>query len=392
MNDVNRPVAAGATEDARRILRPSGEAFLFQPIALRSITARNRIMVSPMCEYSAEEGTGMPNDWHFVHLVSRAVGGAGIVCTEVTHVEKRGLITKHCLGLWNDAQRDAFAPIAAAIASHGAVPGIQIGHAGRKASVARPWEGGKPLTPETGAWTPIGPSPLPFAPGYPAPREMDAALIAEVLGAFRAAARRAREAGFKLIELHGAHGYLAHEFLSPLSNRRTDRYGGAIENRARFLLEIVAAVRTEWPAELPLFVRLSCTDWVPGGWDIEQTVALCRMLAEGGAVDLVDCSSGGLDPGQAVPLHPGYQVPFAERIRRDTGVLTGAVGLITTAQQADRIIRGGQADLVLLAREFLRDPYWPLHAAAELGVAAHWPPQYLRAAPRGSLPRRPREA
>src|SRR5215217_2591285 len=272
-------------ENARRILQRDPEPWLFKPMAFRSTSLRNRIMMSPMCQYSATDG--LADDWHFAHLAARAVGGAGIVCVEATHVEARGRITKHCLGLWNDEQRDRLARIAGFIAAHGAVPAIQLGHAGRKASVSRPWEGTKPLAPEDGAWEVIGPSAEPYADGSPVPRIMDDALIAEVTDAFRQSARRAREAGFKIIELHAGHGYLFHQFFSPLSNRRNDRYGGTLENRSRLLVETIAAVRSEWPAELPLFVRLSVTDWAPGGWDTDEAVELCRQLKQGGDIDLI---------------------------------------------------------------------------------------------------------
>ena len=364
-------------EDGRRILRRDPEPHLFRPIALRSVTARNRIMLSPMCQYSATDG--VPNVWHLQHLGARAAGGAGIVCTEVTHVEARGRITPHCLGLWNDAQRDAFAPIAAFIASQGAVPAIQLGHAGRKASVARPWDGGKPVAPGAGGWEAIGPSALPFGT-FPVPRAMDEDDIAAVLGAFRAAARRAREAGFKLIEVHGAHGYLLHEFLSPLSNARNDHYGGTLENRARLLMETLDAIRAEWPAELPLALRLSCTDWVPGGLAPDDAVSLTRLVAARGDVDFIDCSSGGNDPAQQIPVHPGYQVGFAERIRRESNIATAAVGLIHSPDMAEEILANGRADLVVLGRTLLGDPMWPLRAAKVLKARnVKWPVQYERA-------------
>ncbi|MBL8663436.1 MAG: NADH:flavin oxidoreductase/NADH oxidase [Candidatus Odyssella sp.] len=350
---------------------------MFRPLALRSVTARNRIMLSPMCQYSAADG--VPNAWHLQHLGARAAGGAGIVCTEVTHVEARGRITPHCLGLWNDAQRDAFAPIAAFIASQGAVPAIQLGHAGRKASVARPWDGNRPIAPGAGGWETIGPSALPYG-AFPAPRAMTEDDIGAVVAAFGAAARRAREAGFRLIEVHGAHGYLLHEFLSPLSNARTDRYGGSLENRARLLMQTLDAIRAEWPAELPLAVRLSCTDWVPGGWDVAESVALARLMKARGDVDFVDCSSGGNDSAQQIPVHPGYQVGFAERVRRDAGIATAAVGLIHSPDMAEEILANGRADLVVLGRTLLGDPMWPLRAAKALKArTVKWPVQYERA-------------
>jgi 2,4-dienoyl-CoA reductase-like NADH-dependent reductase (Old Yellow Enzyme family) len=364
-------------EDDRRVLRRDPDPHLFRPIALRSVTSRNRIMLSPMCQYSAQDG--VPNAWHFQHLGARAVGGAGIVSTEVTHVEARGRITPHCLGLWDDAQRDAFAPIAAFVAAQGAVPAIQLGHAGRKASVARPWDGGKPIAPGAGGWATIGPSALAFG-AFPAPKAMDAEDIAAVVDAFRAAARRAREAGFRLIEVHAAHGYLLHEFLSPLSNVRSDRYGGPLENRARLLLETLDAIRAEWPAELPLALRLSCTDWVPGGLAADDAVALARLVAARGDVDFIDCSSGGNDAAQRIPVHPGYQVGFAERIRREARIATAAVGLIHSPDMAEEIIANGRADIVVLGRTLLGDPMWPLRAAKALKAQnVKWPVQYERA-------------
>lgn len=334
-------------------------------------------MLSPMCQYSAVEGAA--NIWHVQHLGARAAGGAGIVCTEATHVAVRGRITPHCLGLWNDAQRDALAPIAAFIGTQGAVPAIQLGHAGRKASISRPWEGSQPLAPGAGGWETIAPSALAYSDGFPTPRAMDEADIASVIGAFRAAARRAREAGFKLVELHAAHGYLFHQFLSPLSNRREDRFGGSLENRARILMETLDAVRAEWPADLPLGVRLSCTDWLEGGWDVPEAIDLARALKARGDVDFVDCSSGGNDPRQRIPIHPGYQVGFAERIRREAGLPTAAVGLIHTPDMAEEIVANGRADIVVLGRTLLADPVWPLRAAKALRAdGVKWPVQYER--------------
>ncbi len=363
-------------DNARRIAVRSEPPLLFQPITFRSVTARNRIVVSPMCQYSAREG--VPGDWHLVHLGARAQGGAGIVFTEATPVEARGRITPWCLGLWNEAQAEVLARIAAFIAGQGAVPAVQLAHAGRKASTRRPWEGGGPLPAGEGGWQPIAPSALPFAPGYAVPTAMTAREIAEVTAAFRSAARLARQAGFRLLELHAAHGYLLHEFLSPLANQRTDGYGGPLEARARLLGEVLDAVRAEWPAELPLWVRLSCTDWVEGGWALPDTLALARLLRGRGDVDLIDCSSGGTSPAQRLPLHPGYQVPFAEAVRREAGIATGAVGLIRSAQQAEEILANGRADVVLLARMLLDDPHWPLHAARALGWEAPWPKPYER--------------
>ena len=333
-------------------------------------------MVSPMCQYSAVDGVA--NDWHFQNLASRAVGGAGIVCVEMSNVEARGRITPGCMGLWSEAQRDALKPLARFIKAQGAVAAIQIAHAGRKASTSRPWEGGKGLSPEQGGWPVIGPSPIPFGNGSPIPHEMDQATIADIIAKFAASARRAREAGFDLVELHGAHGYLISTFLSPVTNQRTDRYGGSFENRARFLLEVVDAVRTEWPAEKPLFVRISCTDWMDGGWGIEDSVKLAQILKSGGKVDLVDCSSGGVDPRQKLDAHPGYQVPFAAAVKSRAGIATGAVGMISQPEMAEDILASGKADLIIMARAFLSDPYWPLHAAKALKVKVPWPSQYER--------------
>ncbi|HSN01643.1 MAG TPA: NADH:flavin oxidoreductase/NADH oxidase [Rudaea sp.] len=349
---------------------------LFDPLAIGDITLRNRIAVSPMCEYSAVDG--VPNDWHLVHLGSRAVGGAGLVFTEATAVSPQGRISPADTGIWNPAQQEAWARIADFIRTQGAAPGIQLAHAGRKASTGVPWEGGRPLANEPEAWTPVAPSAIPFDTGYPTPMALDTSGIEGVVADFAAAARRARAAGFGVIEVHAAHGYLIHEFLSPLSNRREDGHGGALENRARLLRRIVAAVRREWPAPRPLFVRVSATDWVPGGWDIDECVRLARWLKEDG-VDLIDASSGGNVAKAQIPLSPGYQVPFAARIRREAGIATGAVGMITQARQAQAIIDEGSADLVIMAREMLRDPYFPRRAAQELGAPMPTPRQYLRA-------------
>ena len=349
---------------------------LFAPLTIGDCTLRNRIAVSPMCEYSARDG--VPGDWHLVHLGSRAVGGAGLVFCEASAVSPEGRISPADTGIWNDAQRDAWARITAFIDAQGAVPGMQRAHAGRKAGTAAPWHGGKPLPIGQGGWTPLAPSAIAFDDGYAMPLALDAAGIARVIADFRTAAERARDAGFRVIEIHAAHGYLLHEFLSPLCNRRDDAYGGSLENRARLLREIVAAVREAWPAPRPLFVRVSATDWADGGWDIDECVELARLLKRDG-VDLVDCSSGGAVPHAQVPIAPGYQVPFAARIRREAGIATGAVGLITEARQAAGIVERGEADLVLFARELLRDPYFPRRAAAELGVAIDAPVQYGRA-------------
>ena len=348
---------------------------LFEPLTLGDVTLRNRIVVSPMCEYSAVDG--VPGDWHLVHLGSRAVGGAGLVFAEATAVSAEGRISPGDTGLWNDAQQAAWTRIAVFIASQGAVAGIQLAHAGRKGSTQVPWKGGKALPAGQGDWTPVAPSALAFADDYPMPVALDAAGIDKVIADFGAAVLRAREAGFRVIELHAAHGYLLHSFLSPLSNHRDDGYGGSLANRARLLREVVAAVRVQWPAPAPLFVRVSATDWAEGGWDIDECVELARWLKHDG-VDLIDCSSGGMVPDAKIPVAPGYQVPFAARIRNEVGIATGAVGLITEAHQAEAILARGEADLVLLAREFLRDPYFPRRAAAQLGVTLDAPPQYLR--------------
>ncbi len=352
---------------------------LFQPISFRSVTARNRIVVSPMCQYSADDGLG--NDWHVQHLGARAAGGAGIVFTEATHVSAYGRITPHCLGLYTPEHQALLTRLASVITACGSVPGIQLAHAGRKASSAVPWEGGKPIALEDGGWVPLAPSALPSVPGATVPHALTAAEIADIIGEFAATARMAREAGFKIAELHAAHGYLGHEFLSPVSNHRSDAYGGDLERRSRFLLEMIEAVRAEWPADLPLWVRLSCTDWVPGGLMIEDTVEVSRRLAATGLVDLIDCSSGGVSHEQAIPsLYPGYQVPFADAIRSRAGIATGAVGMITEPTHAAEILANGRADVVLLARALLADPAWPLRAAKTLGVKPEVPRQYLRAA------------
>ena len=350
---------------------------LFSPLSLRGVTLANRITVSPMCEYSSIDG--FANDWHLVHLGSRAVGGAGLVFTEATAVVPEGRISPEDLGIWKDEHIPMLARITSFIREHGSVAGIQLAHAGRKASTAAPWNGGKPVGIEEGGWTPIfAPSAIPFDSGYQTPVALDKAGIRQLVLAFAAASRRALDAGFQVIELHAAHGYLINEFLSPLSNARTDEYGGSFENRTRFLREVIEAVREIWPDSLPLFVRISATEWTDGGWDIEQSIALARMIAPLG-VDLIDCSSGGNVPKVRIPVGPGYQVPLAERVRNEADVRTGAVGLITNARQADEIVCSGKADIVLLAREELREPYFPLHAARELGAQIAWPKQYLRA-------------
>lgn len=351
-------------------------SLLFTPLRLRSLELRNRIFVSPMCQYSSPDG--FATDWHLVHLGSRAVGGAGLVFTEATAVSSAGRISPDDLGIYSKAHLPMLTQITGFIRAHGAAAGIQLAHAGRKAATAAPFKGGKPLGPESGAWKISGPSPLPFAPGYATPQALSSTGITAVIEAFTAAARRALEAGFQVIELHFAHGYLVHEFLSPLSNQRSDAYGGSLDNRCRLACEIAAAVRAVWPVELPLFVRISATDWTEGGWDIGDSVALARKLAPLG-VDLVDCSSGGNVATAPIPTGPGYQTPFAERIRREANLATAAVGMITSPEQAENILRTGQADAVVLARQFLRDPYWPLHAAKALGEDVAWPEQYQRA-------------
>jgi 2,4-dienoyl-CoA reductase-like NADH-dependent reductase (Old Yellow Enzyme family) len=352
---------------------------LFEPLTIRSLTLANRIVVSPMCEYSSVDG--FSNDWHLVHLGSRAVGGAALVMTEATAVTPVGRISPQDLGIYDDGHIAGLSRIVRFVHGQKTLAGIQLAHAGRKGSTARPWDGGGAVTREDGGWQPVGPTTEPFAGNYPVPCALTAAAIADVVDAFRAGARRALAAGFDVVEIHGAHGYLIHEFLSPLVNTRRDAYGGSFDGRARLCLEIVDAVRGVWPERLPLFVRISATDWKAGGWDLGEAVELARRLRERG-VDLVDCSSGGAVHDQQIAVEPGYQVPFAERIRREAGVATGAVGLITQAAQADAIVRRGQADVVLLARELLRDPYWPLHAADQLDRLVPWPPQYLRAARR----------
>lgn len=352
---------------------------LFEPLTLRSLTLKNRIVVSPMCQYSSPDG--FATDWHLVHLGARAVGGAGLIISEAAAISPEGRITPDDLGIWQDAHLPMLRRITNFIKEQGCVAGIQLAHAGRKASTLAPWKG-HGLVPETaGGWQVVAPSALPFADNYPQPLALDEAGIQKVITDFRTAAQRTLAAGFQLIELHAAHGYLLHQFLSPLSNQRTDAYGGSFENRIRLLLEVVRATREVWPAELPLFVRLSATDWTEGGWTIDESVRLAGLLKNQG-VDLIDTSTGGNVPHATIPVGPGYQVEFAEQIRQKAGILTGAVGLITTPAEAERIITTGQADLVLLAREFLREPYFPLFAAAELGVEMPWPPQYERAKPK----------
>ncbi|MEO6193772.1 MAG: NADH:flavin oxidoreductase/NADH oxidase [Thermoanaerobaculia bacterium] len=354
---------------------------LLNPLTIRGLTLRNRIVMSPMCQYSA--GEGLANDWHLVHLGSRAVGGAALVVVEATAVTRDGRISPADLGIWSDEHVEPLARIARFVHSQGAVAGIQLSHAGRKSSTEPPWKGGGPLmTPEDGGWTVVAPSPIPFREEGPVPVALDEAGIDEVVADFEAAAGRALTAGFQVIEIHAAHGYLLHQFLSPLSNHRDDRYGGSLENRMRLTLRVAERLRGVMPAELPLFVRISATDWAPesgkNGWDIEQSVELAKRLKETG-VDLIDASSGGTLPRVKIPVGPGYQVPFARRIRHEAGILTGAVGMITEPEQANEILQNGDADLVFLARELLRDPYWAFRAQRELGAAAALPVQYERA-------------
>ncbi len=349
---------------------------LFTPLQIRSLELRNRICVSPMCQYSSQDG--FANDWHLVHLGSRAVGGAGLVMMEATAVAPRGRISPADQGIWKDAHIDFLARIASFLKQQGAVAAIQLAHAGRKASTRPPFQGGGYIPESEGGWLPAAPSPLAFHPHDPVPHELTAAEIRSLVDAFAAAARRALAAGFQVVEIHGAHGYLVHEFLSPLSNRRADEYGGSFENRIRFALEVVHAVRAAWPAQLPLWLRISATDWAPGGWTLDDSVELAKRVRDLG-VDLIDCSSGGLTLDQKIELAPGYQVPFAERIRRESGMMTGAVGLITNAEQAEEIVASGKADVVLAAREFLRNPYWAQHAARKLGAHPPVPVQYQRA-------------
>lgn len=354
---------------------------LFAPISLRSLTLRNRVGVSPMCQYSSENG--FATDWHLVHLGAFATGGAGLVITEAAAVTPEGRISPQDLGIWDDAHIPMLRRITDFCRAQGAVMGIQLAHAGRKASTRRPWEqpgGAVPVT--EGGWDNVmAPSAVPFAPNYPSPHELSLEGIAHVIAAFRAAARRALDAGFQVVELHAAHGYLLHEFLSPIANQRTDHYGGSFENRVRLTLEVTDAVRAVWPAELPLLVRISATDWADGGWNIDESVQLATQLRARG-VDLIDCSSGGLAAHQQITVGPGYQVPFARRIRAEAGVPTAAVGLITEAAQAEQIVADGSADMVFLARELLRNPRWPLLAAHALGASIPWPSQYERARPR----------
>ncbi len=354
-------------------------AQLFTPIRLREVEFRNRIFVSPMCQYSSTDG--LANSWHLVHLGSRAVGGAGLVMVEAAGVSAQGRITPNDMGIWSASHTQALAPIAQFIKQQGAVPGIQLAHAGRKAATDVPWRGGSPLASDAGPWETLAPSALPFSPGHRTPHAMSISEMDQVVDQFVEAAQRALTAGFEVVEIHMAHGYLLHEFLSPLSNQRNDEYGGSLGHRMRLPLRVVEAVRQAWPAHLPLFVRISASDWVQDGWDLAQSLPLAHQLKALG-VDLIDCSSGGLVPDARIPAGPGFQTPFASAIREQVAIATGAVGLITEATQTEQIIATGLADVVFLARELLRDPYWPLHAARTLGVDMPWPVQYERAKPR----------
>ena len=362
-------------------------AHLFDSLVIRDLTFANRVFVSPMCQYSSTDGYA--NDWHFVHLGSRAVGGAGLVLTEATAVLPEGRISPQDLGIWSDDHIEPLARIVRFIHQQGSVAGMQLAHAGRKASTYRPWEGQGTIPETEGGWNKVvAPSAVAFADNYPLPHAVSKQEIQAIVEAFGEAARRACEAGFRVVEIHAAHGYLIHEFLSPLSNQRMDAYGGSFENRTRILREIVAAVRRSWPERAPLFVRISATEWVEGGWDIQESVELARQMKELG-VDLIDCSSGGNVARAKIPVGPGYQTAFAERIRRESGAMTGALGMITSAVQAEHILATGQADAVIIAREMLRDPYWPLRAARELEQTISWPIQYLRAGPEGAQARTP---
>jgi 2,4-dienoyl-CoA reductase-like NADH-dependent reductase (Old Yellow Enzyme family) len=360
----------------------SAVSALFEPYTLRSLTIPNRVWMASMCQYSADAtgpDAGAPTDWHFAHLAARATGGTGLILTEATAVSPEGRISPYDLGIWNDTQVEAFRRITRFLASQGTVAGIQLAHAGRRASTDKPWNGGGPVGPENGGWEVVGPSPVPFAEGHLMPVELSVDGIKEIVGQFAAAARRALEAGFQVAEVHGAHGYLVGQFLSPHSNHRVDEYGGSYENRVRFALEVVDAVRAVWPDDLPVFFRISATDWLEeGGWTADDTVRLAdELLAHG--VDLLDVSSGGNAAGVRIPLRPGYQVPFAARVKAETALPAAAVGLITEPDQAEKILANGEADAILLARELLRNPSWARRAAAELGGTVHTPQQYLRA-------------
>ncbi|OPY13104.1 MAG: NADPH dehydrogenase [Syntrophus sp. PtaB.Bin138] len=353
-------------------------SILFSPFKLRGIEFKNRIFMPPMDMFCSDDG--FPSDWHFVHYGTRAMGGAALLIQEATAVSPEGRISPGCLGIWSDGHADAFKRITAFIRNQGAVPGVQLAHAGRKASVALPSFGDRPLTEEEGAWQIIGPSPIPFTNEYPVPKELSAGEMDKVVAQFAAAAKRALSAGFEVVEIHMAHGYLCHQFLSPLSNKRTDEYGGSLENRARFPLRVASAIRDAWPDNLPVFVRVSATDWVEGGWDLPQTVQLARML-KGIGIDLIDCSTGGLVADARIPAGPGFQTAFAATVRKEAEIPTAAVGLIMNSYQAEQIVRTGIADAVLIGRELLRNPYWPLQAARELGFDMKWQTQYLRGKP-----------
>ncbi|MBI3391780.1 MAG: NADH:flavin oxidoreductase/NADH oxidase [Nitrospirae bacterium] len=347
---------------------------LFESLTLRGLTFRNRVFMSPMCQHCAMDS--IPDDWHFGHYGTRAVGGVGLVIVEATAITSEGRISPGDLGIWSGEQVKAFQRITRFIREQGAVAGIQIAHAGRKASTDIPWKGGGPLGAEKGGWPVVAPSPIPFSPRHSIPRALSEADLRDLLGVYETAARLALEAGFEVIEVHMAHGYLLHEFLSPITNKRTDAYGGPFDNRVRFPLEAARTVRRVWPDDLPVFVRISATDWVEGGWDLEQSVRLARALKDVG-IDLIDCSSGGLVEDAVIPAGPGFQAPFAAAVRERAGIAAGAVGFITSPAQAEQIVAAGQADAVLLGRVLLRDPYWALHAARTLGADVHWPPQYL---------------
>ncbi len=348
----------------------------FSPLTIKSITLKNRIVVSPMCQYSCEDGFG--TDWHLVHLGSRAVGGAALIIQEATAVAPEGRISYGDAGIWKDEHIEKWKQITDFIKTQGAVPGIQLAHAGRKASCEVPWKGGKQIASGENSWHAVAPSAIPFYETEKPPIELDKAGIEKIKADFAAAAERALQAGYQLIELHGAHGYLINEFLSPASNKRTDEYGGTFDNRVRFLMELVDGINEVWPNDLPLFVRISATDWAEGGWDENDSIHLAKLLKDKG-VDLIDTSTGGNVAHVRIPVGPSYQVPFAEKIKKEADILTGAVGMITTAQQAEDILQSGQADLIIMAREMLRDPYFSLHAAKELGVEVKWPDQYMRA-------------
>jgi len=352
---------------------------LFTPFRLRKIEFKNRIFVSPMCQYSSDDG--LPTDWHLVHLGSRAVGGAALVMVEATAVSPEGRISPWDSGIWSAKHVEGFRRITAFVKAQGATPGIQLAHAGRKASTDLPWRGGRPLRRDEGGWQPLGPSPIPFDSLSPLPREMAPHDFEEVTAQFVAAAERSVDAGFEVLELHMAHGYLFHAFLSPVSNTRQDEWGGTLERRERFPLKVAEAVREVWPEPWPLFVRISCTDWVEGGWDLDQSIDFCRRLKQLG-IDFIDCSSGGMVRDAVIPAGPGFQTPFAAAIRREVGIPTGAVGYITDPVQAEQIVATGEADAVLMAREMLRSPYWPLHAAKALNVDLPWPNQYKLAKPK----------